>query len=215
MNEDITLDSKFNPLDTILRTSGIVGFVYVVFGGFALAGGNPIWLIHPAEIAIVFGVTFCGLLSTHQVNFLAYIPKAVLACVIKPEPNREYCQISESGRRYAATGGGLAVMLGIINTMSNLEDPEMVGKKVAAALSGTFLGIFLAYGIGIPLARLVSLNQAQEFLYFRIVERSVTGFATGLSPIMAVEIGRRSLDMSVQPSADELEENCKDAAKGG
>ena len=111
--------------------------------------------------------------------------------------------------------GIVAAVLGIINTMSNLEDPEMVGKKVAAALSGTFLGIFLAYGIGIPLARLISLNQGQEFLYFRIVERSVTGFATGLSPIMAVEIGRRSLDRGVQPTADELEERCKDAAKGG
>ena len=111
--------------------------------------------------------------------------------------------------------GIVAAVLGIINTMSNLEDPESVGYKVAAALSGTFLGIFLAYGIGIPLGRLVSLNQTQEFLYYRIVERSVSGFATGLSPIMAVEIGRRSLDKQIQPSADELEERCKDAAKGG
>lgn len=111
--------------------------------------------------------------------------------------------------------GIVAAVLGIINTMSNLEDPESVGYKVAAALSGTFLGIFLAYGIGVPLSRLVSLNQTQEFLYFRIVERSVSGFATGLSPIMAVEIGRRSLDKQIQPSADELEEKCKDAAKGG
>ena len=99
--------------------------------------------------------------------------------------------------------------------MSNLEDPESVGYKVAAALSGTFLGIFLAYGIGVPLGRLVSLNQGQEMLYYRIVERSVSGFATGLSPIMAVEIGRRSLDKQIQPTADELEEKCKDAAKGG
>ena len=99
--------------------------------------------------------------------------------------------------------------------MSNVEDPQAVGQKVAAALSGTFLGIFLAYGIGIPLGRLVSLNQGQEFLYFRIVERAVSGFATGLSPIMAVEIGRRSLDLPIQPSAAELEEQCKDAAKGG
>lgn len=111
--------------------------------------------------------------------------------------------------------GIVAAVLGIINTMSNLEDPESVGYKVAAALSGTFLGIFLAYGIGVPLSRLVSLNQTQEFLYFRIVERSVSGFATGLSPIMAVEIGRRSLDKQIQPTADELEEKCKDAAKGG
>jgi chemotaxis protein MotA len=110
--------------------------------------------------------------------------------------------------------GIVAAVLGIINTMSNLEDPESVGYKVAAALSGTFLGIFLAYGVGIPLGRLVSLNQTQEFLYYRIVERSVSGFATGLSPIMAVEIGRRSLDKQIQPSADELEEQCKEAAKG-
>ena len=111
--------------------------------------------------------------------------------------------------------GIVAAVLGIINTMSNLEDPESVGYKVAAALSGTFLGIFLAYGVGIPIGRLISLNQTHEFLYYLIVERSVSGFATGLSPIMAVEIGRRSLDKQIQPTADELEERCKDAAKGG
>ena len=110
--------------------------------------------------------------------------------------------------------GIVAAVLGIINTMSKLEDPESVGYKVAAALSGTFLGIFLAYGIGIPLGRLVSLNQTQEMLYYRIVERTVSGFATGLSPIMAVEIGRRSLDKQIQPTADDLEEKCKEAAKG-
>ena len=97
--------------------------------------------------------------------------------------------------------GIVAAVLGIINTMSNLE--ESVGYKVAAALSGTFLGIFLAYGSEC-LGRLVSLNQGQEMLYYRIVERSVSGFATGLSPIMAVEIGRRSLDKQIQPTADEL-----------
>ena len=147
MNEEIKQDFKFNLWDTILRTSGIVGFLSVVIGGFVIAGGNPIWLFHLGEIAIVLGVTFFGLLSTHQVNFLAYIPKAVLACVIKPEPNREYCQISESGRRYAACGGGLAVMLGIINTMSNLEDPEMIGKKVAAAMSGVVIAVLVSQGL--------------------------------------------------------------------
>ena len=30
-----------------------------------------------------------------------------------------------------------------------------------------------------PLADLISLNQTQEFLYYHIVERSVSGFATG------------------------------------
>ena len=144
MNEEIKQDFKFNLWDTILRTSGIVGFLSVVIGGFVIAGGNPIWLFHLGEIAIVLGVTFFGLLSTHQANFLAYLPKALLACVIKPEPNREYCQISESGRRYAACGGGLAVMLGIVNTMSQLDDPEIVTKKIAASFSGVIIAILLS-----------------------------------------------------------------------
>ena len=109
--------------------------------------------------------------------------------------------------------GIVAAVLGIINTMSNLEDPESVGYKVAAALSGTFLGIFLAYGVGIPLGRLVSLIKRKNFFIIELC-RSVSGFATGLSPIMAVEIGRRSLDKQIQPSADDLEEKCKEAAKG-
>ena len=95
--------------------------------------------------------------------------------------------------------GIVAAVLGIINTMSNLEDPESVGYKVAAALSGTFLGIFLAYGIGIPLGRLVSLIKRRISLLSNCAEIRI-GFATGLSPIMAVEIGRRSLDKQIQPS---------------
>ncbi len=44
-------------------------------------------------------------------------------------------------------GGGLAVMLGIINTMSNLEDPEMIGKKVAAAMSGVVIAVLVSQGL--------------------------------------------------------------------
>ena len=147
MSEDTIQDSSFNIMDTILRILGIVGFLGSVVGGFIMAGGNPAWLIHPAEIAIVFGVTFCGLLSTYQTAFLAYIPAATKACVVKPIPDPDYCEISECGRRYAAAGGGLAVMLGIINTMSNLEDPEMVGKKVAAAMSGVVVAVLVSQGL--------------------------------------------------------------------
>ncbi len=49
--------------------------------------------------------------------------------------------------------GIVAAVLGIINTMASIsEGPAMVGKKVAAALTGTLLGIFFAYGFINPLA---------------------------------------------------------------
>ena len=285
----------------MLLAVGIIVVFASCIGGFAVAGGNPIWLIRAGEIMIIVGIgvgivivsspksVLMGLvgdikkafkggaankgkfidllvllyelfmlgrrkgtpaLDEHVsdpqnssiftkypsflndallVEFLCNSLRPIVDGRCKPAEiggilsAELHSREAESGRTIKAVEmvadalpgvGIVAAVLGIINTMSNLEDPQMVGQKVAAALSGTFLGIFLAYGIGIPLGRLISLNQGQEFLYFRIVERSVTGFATGLSPIMAVEIGRRSLDRPIQPSADELEEQCKDAAKG-
>jgi len=102
--------------------------------------------------------------------------------------------------------GIVAAVLGIINTMSAISDgPEVVGERVAAALTGTLLGIFFAYGFINPLANRIKFNNASDIQYLRCIMASVTGFAKGLAPITSVEIARRSLDHSVQPGAEELE----------
>ncbi len=106
--------------------------------------------------------------------------------------------------------GIVAAVLGIINTMAAIaEGPEMVGKKVAAALTGTFLGILGAYGFVNPLTKRISFNNKAEFAYFTTMSKAISGFAKGLAPIMAVEIARRSLEKSMQPAAAELEETLK------
>jgi flagellar motor component MotA len=43
----------------------------------------------------------------------------------------------------------------------------------------------------------------------KCIASSVSGFANGMAPIMAVETARRSLPSDVKPSADELEEMLK------
>jgi chemotaxis protein MotA len=102
--------------------------------------------------------------------------------------------------------GIVAAVLGIINTMAAISDgPEKVGEKVAAALTGTFLGIFFAYGFVNPLANRIKFNNSSELLCLRCIMQAVAGFAKGLAPLTAVEIARRSLDSSVQPGAVELE----------
>lgn len=112
--------------------------------------------------------------------------------------------------------GIVAAVLGIINTMGAIsEGPEAVGHKVAAALTGTFLGIFFAYGFINPLAQRVEFNNKAKFLYFEIITMSVAGFAKGLAPLMAIEIARRSLESSMQPEADELENMLKELGKKG
>lgn len=102
--------------------------------------------------------------------------------------------------------GIVAAVLGIINTMAAISDgPEKVGERVAAALTGTFLGIFFAYGFVNPLANRIKFNNASDLLCLRCIMQAVAGFAKGLAPLTAVEIARRSLDSSVQPGAVELE----------
>lgn len=106
--------------------------------------------------------------------------------------------------------GIVAAVLGIINTMASIADgPEVVGLRVAAALTGTLLGVFFAYGFVNPLANRVKLNNATNQQYLRCIMISVVGFAKGLAPMTSVEVARRSLNSSVQPGAEELEVTLK------
>ena len=111
--------------------------------------------------------------------------------------------------------GIIAAGLGIINTMSAIADgPEAVGEKVAAALTGTMLGIFCAYGFVNPLAGRIRSNNASDHLTLNCIMHAVAGFAKGLAPLTAVEVARRSLDSSVQPGAEELETAVKALGSG-
>ena len=56
--------------------------------------------------------------------------------------------------------GIVAAVLGVVITMGALGGPPAeIGHKVAAALSGTFLGILLCYGFLSPLA--ASMSKAE------------------------------------------------------
>jgi len=102
--------------------------------------------------------------------------------------------------------GIVAAVMGIVITMGAIAGPiEEIGHKVAAALVGTFLGIFISYGFMNPLAvNIEFLNQA-AMSYLRCISTAVVGFANGMAPIMAVEVARRGLTSDVKPPADELE----------
>ena len=97
--------------------------------------------------------------------------------------------------------GIVAAVMGIINTMQYLNDTEKVGSMIAAALSGTFLGIFIAYGVIAPLAVNVHFYNEGETTYLKVIKASVVAFALGLPPLVACEIGRREIEHRFQPSA--------------
>lgn len=111
--------------------------------------------------------------------------------------------------------GIVAAVLGIVITMGSIGGPvDMIGKHVAAALVGTFLGILISYGYLSPLAVNLEFLGRAELAYTKCIADSVVGFAHGMAPIMAVEVARRGLTSDVRPSADELEETLKAMPKG-
>ena len=107
--------------------------------------------------------------------------------------------------------GIVAAVMGIINTMQYLNDTNKVGQMIAAALSGTFLGIFLSYGVINPLAVNLHFYNDGEATYLKVIKASVVAFALGLPPLVACEIGRREIEHRFQPSASDLETMLKTA----
>ena len=102
--------------------------------------------------------------------------------------------------------GIVAAVLGIIITMASIgEGAEYVGKNVAAALVGTFLGVLLSYGFVNPLATNIEHILEGEVRYLETIKAAVVAYARGNPPIVAVEIARRTIFSDARPSFSELE----------
>ena len=106
--------------------------------------------------------------------------------------------------------GIVAAVLGVVITMGALNGPpEEIGKKVAAALVGTFLGILLCYGLVGPIASSMSKAADDEHAFLYVLRVLVISFLKGTAPIMAVEMARRAIPGHVRPSFKELEAACR------
>jgi chemotaxis protein MotA len=87
--------------------------------------------------------------------------------------------------------------------------PEEIGKKVAAALVGTFLGILLCYGVVGPIAARLTKEADAQNGYLHVVRVVILGFLKGLAPMLAIEMGRRTIPEHLRPTFDEMEAGCK------
>jgi len=106
--------------------------------------------------------------------------------------------------------GIVAAVLGVVITMGALGGPpEEIGKKVAAALVGTFLGILLCYGLVGPIAVNMTKIAEDEHAFLYVLRVLMVSFLKGSAPIMAVEVARRAVPGHVRPSFKELEAACR------
>jgi chemotaxis protein MotA len=109
--------------------------------------------------------------------------------------------------------GIVAAVLGVVITMGALGGPpEEIGKKVAAALVGTFLGILLCYGVVGPLASSMTKTADEQNSYLHVIRVVILAFLKGMAPVLAIEMGRRAIPEHLRPSFNEMEAACKKTA---
>jgi chemotaxis protein MotA len=109
--------------------------------------------------------------------------------------------------------GIVAAVLGMIITMGSIGGAATeIGAKVAAAMVGTFLGIFLAYGFAAPLAHATATRVHAEMAYLRCIRTGMLAFARGDKPTIALEFARRSVEPHGRPSFQELEDLTRNKA---
>jgi len=103
--------------------------------------------------------------------------------------------------------GIVAAVLGVIKTMGAItEPPEVLGEMIGSALVGTFMGVFLAYGLVAPIASRMKGIVEEEGAFYRIIQSVLVAHLHGNAAQISVEIGRGNVPSEAQPSFLELEE---------
>jgi len=103
--------------------------------------------------------------------------------------------------------GIVAAVLGVIKTMASITAPvEILGLMIGGALTGTFLGVFLSYGLIGPIASKLGQVYEQEHTFYLIIRSVLVSHLHGNAPQISVEIGRGNIPTVYQPSFAEMEQ---------
>ena len=103
--------------------------------------------------------------------------------------------------------GIVAAVLGVIKTMSHInEPPAVLGAMIGGALTGTFLGILLAYGMAAPVASRLKGVIEEEAKFVEVVRAVIVAHLHGNAPAVSVETGRKMAPNQYMPSFQELEQ---------
>lgn len=106
--------------------------------------------------------------------------------------------------------GIVAAVMGVVKALSAVNvGPDLMGQMIAHALVGTFLGIYLAYGVVAPLASRIDRQVAEAVKMLHCIRVTLVASLQGMAPMLAVEFGRKALHISERPSALELESHVR------
>lgn len=108
--------------------------------------------------------------------------------------------------------GIVAAVLGVIKTMGSIDQPpEILGKMIGGALVGTFLGVFLAYGLVAPFAGKVKAVVEEDAHFYGLIREVLVANLHQHPTNICIEVGRQNTPSHIRPTFTDLEEALKEA----
>jgi len=131
------------------------------------------------------------------------------------EANLHHAMHSSHALQTVADGlpalGIVAAVLGFIKTMGSIDQPpEVLGRLIGGALVGTFLGVFLAYGLVGPFASKVKAVVEEDNHFYLLIKEVLVANLHNHNPAMCIEVGRQNTPSHIRPGFTDLEQALKD-----
>lgn len=135
------------------------------------------------------------------------------------EMNRHHAEASIHSLQAIADGlpalGIVAAVLGVIKTMASIDQPpEILGKMIGGALVGTFLGVFLAYGLIGPFAAKLKSVTDEDLQFYQLIREVLIANLYAHTPHLCIEVGRQNIPGYHRPSFNEIEAAVKELRRG-
>ncbi len=101
--------------------------------------------------------------------------------------------------------GIVACVLGVVKTMGAIDQPPPVlGALIGNALVGTFLGVFVAYGVFDPMAGRLGQIIDEEGQVYKVIMQMIVGTLQGHPIPLVIEAARAVISHHNQPSFAEV-----------
>jgi chemotaxis protein MotA len=120
------------------------------------------------------------------------------------QPSKSLHKIAEAMPGF----GILAAVLGIVMTMNSVgegADTAEIAEHIGAAMVGTFIGIFFCYGVLDPISNMMKQLVNSEASTMETVKVVLCTHVAGKPPLLAIDAGRRLIQLNTKPSFAQLE----------
>ena len=90
--------------------------------------------------------------------------------------------VFQSAGTYAPIFGLLGTLIGVVQVLRNIQNPQMMGSSMAIAMTASFYGIFSANFIFLPVSAKLNYYSEEEMLNREIIAKGILAMHSGDAP---------------------------------